>query len=109
LRCTARISLSSLPTRPSTLDWAMVAAVMILPTAAMAQSNVEGRVGKLESEMRAVQRKLLDLAGQSGHLLFQRGDARGQIGQRARRRNAGSLPASFRTSSTPISARPRGG
>ncbi len=35
-----------------------VAAVMILPTAAMAQSNVEGRVGKLESEMRAVQRKV---------------------------------------------------
>ena len=34
-----------------------VAAVMILPTAA-AQSNVEGRVGKLESEMRAVQRKV---------------------------------------------------
>ncbi len=34
------------------------AAVMILPTAAMAQSNVEGRVGKLESEMRAVQRKV---------------------------------------------------
>lgn len=35
-----------------------VAAVMILPTAAVAQSNVEGRVGKLESEMRAVQRKV---------------------------------------------------
>ncbi|WP_294239067.1 tetratricopeptide repeat protein [uncultured Sphingomonas sp.] len=35
-----------------------VAAVMILPTAAMAQSNVEGRVTKLESEMRAVQRKV---------------------------------------------------
>ncbi|OMJ31450.1 hypothetical protein BSZ14_13495 [Sphingomonas sp. Sph1(2015)] len=35
-----------------------VAAVMILPTAAAAQSNVEGRVGKLESEMRAVQRKV---------------------------------------------------
>ena len=35
-----------------------VAAVMILPTAAQAQSNVEGRVGKLESEMRAVQRKV---------------------------------------------------
>ncbi|WP_454278360.1 tetratricopeptide repeat protein [Sphingomonas sp. Marseille-Q8236] len=35
-----------------------VAAVMILPTAATAQSNVEGRVGKLESEMRAVQRKV---------------------------------------------------
>ena len=35
-----------------------VAALMILPTAAMAQSNVEGRVGKLESEMRAVQRKV---------------------------------------------------
>lgn len=35
-----------------------VAAVMILPTAAIAQSNVEGRVGKLESEMRAVQRKV---------------------------------------------------
>ena len=35
-----------------------VAAVMILPTAAAAQSNVEGRVGRLESEMRAVQRKV---------------------------------------------------
>ncbi len=35
-----------------------IAALTILPTAAMAQSNVEGRVGKLESEMRAVQRKV---------------------------------------------------
>ncbi|WP_294354023.1 tetratricopeptide repeat protein [uncultured Sphingomonas sp.] len=35
-----------------------VAALTILPSAAMAQSNVEGRVGKLESEMRAVQRKV---------------------------------------------------
>lgn len=35
-----------------------VAAVLIVPTAASAQSNIEGRVGKLESEMRAVQRKV---------------------------------------------------
>ena len=35
-----------------------VAALIVLPTAALAQSNVEGRVGKLESEMRAVQRKV---------------------------------------------------
>lgn len=34
------------------------AAVLIMPMAASAQSNVEGRVGKLESEMRAVQRKV---------------------------------------------------
>jgi TolA-binding protein len=35
-----------------------IAVVMMLPTVAVAQSNVEGRVGKLESEMRAVQRKV---------------------------------------------------
>ena len=34
------------------------AAVLIVPTMASAQSNIEGRVGKLESEMRAVQRKV---------------------------------------------------
>jgi TolA-binding protein len=37
---------------------ALFAATAALPTAAAAQSNVEGRVGKLESEMRAVQRKV---------------------------------------------------
>ncbi|MET4896208.1 YbgF trimerization domain-containing protein [Sphingomonadaceae bacterium jetA1] len=35
-----------------------VAAVLVLPAAVSAQSNVEGRVTKLESEMRAVQRKV---------------------------------------------------
>jgi TolA-binding protein len=38
-----------------------------LPVAASAQSNVEGRVGKLESEMRAVQRKVFP--GGAGKLL----------------------------------------
>lgn len=38
-----------------------------LPVAASAQSNVEGRVGKLESEMRAVQRKVFP--GGAGQLL----------------------------------------
>jgi TolA-binding protein len=38
-----------------------------LPLAASAQSNVEGRVGKLESEMRAVQRKVFP--GGAGQLL----------------------------------------
>ena len=33
-------------------------ATLSLPAAAFAQSNVEGRVGRLESEMRAVQRKV---------------------------------------------------
>ncbi|MEI5687620.1 tetratricopeptide repeat protein [Sphingomonas kyungheensis] len=40
-----------------TIIWAL-AATSLLPVAAAAQSNVEGRVGKLESEMRAVQRKV---------------------------------------------------
>lgn len=38
-----------------------------LPTAAAAQSNIEGRVGRLESEMRAVQRKVFP--GGAGQLL----------------------------------------
>jgi TolA-binding protein len=38
-----------------------------LPVGASAQSNVEGRVGKLESEMRAVQRKVFP--GSAGQLL----------------------------------------
>ncbi len=42
-----------------TIIWALAAATTALvPVAAVAQSNVEGRVGKLESEMRAVQRKV---------------------------------------------------
>ncbi|HVF93901.1 MAG TPA: hypothetical protein VM900_06275 [Sphingomonas sp.] len=36
----------------------LLGAAAILPGVAAAQSNVEGRVGKLESEMRAVQRKV---------------------------------------------------
>ncbi len=36
----------------------LAATVAALPAAASAQGNVEGRVGKLESEMRAVQRKV---------------------------------------------------
>ncbi len=38
--------------------WALAAATALVPAATVAQSNVEGRVGKLESEMRAVQRKV---------------------------------------------------
>ena len=41
-----------------TIIWALAAATILVPAAAVAQSNVEGRVGKLESEMRAVQRKV---------------------------------------------------
>ncbi len=41
-----------------TIMWALAAATALVPAAALAQSNVEGRVGKLESEMRAVQRKV---------------------------------------------------
>lgn len=41
-----------------TIIWALAAATTLVPVAAVAQSNVEGRVGKLESEMRAVQRKV---------------------------------------------------
>ena len=41
-----------------TIIWALAAATALVPVAAGAQSNVEGRVGKLESEMRAVQRKV---------------------------------------------------
>ena len=37
------------------------AAVLIVPTMASAQSNIEGRVGKLESEMRAVQLSLIHI------------------------------------------------
>ncbi|WP_267381340.1 MULTISPECIES: hypothetical protein [unclassified Sphingomonas] len=36
----------------------LLAGTALMPVAANAQSNVEGRVGKLESEMRAVQRKV---------------------------------------------------
>ena len=39
-----------------TIIWALAAATTLVPAATIAQSNVEGRVGKLESEMRAVQR-----------------------------------------------------
>ncbi len=111
-----------------------VAAVMILPTAAIAQSNVEGRVGKLESEMRAVQRKvfpngaggyvqpeitapqtqaqapgvpassaLSDLTSRVTSLEEQMAGLTGQIEQN------GYRTASFRISSTPISARPKHG
>ena len=41
-----------------TIIWALAAATTLVPAATIAQSNVEGRVGKLESEMRAVQRKV---------------------------------------------------
>ncbi|MGP7795709.1 hypothetical protein [Sphingomonas sp. CLY1604] len=41
-----------------TIIWALAASTILIPAAATAQSNVEGRVGKLESEMRAVQRKV---------------------------------------------------
>ena len=41
-----------------TIIWALAASTVLIPAAASAQSNVEGRVGKLESEMRAVQRKV---------------------------------------------------
>ena len=41
-----------------TIIWALAAATILTPVAVSAQSNVEGRVGKLESEMRAVQRKV---------------------------------------------------
>ena len=41
-----------------TIIWALAAATILTPAAVSAQSNVEGRVGKLESEMRAVQRKV---------------------------------------------------
>ncbi|MEG3164848.1 hypothetical protein U1701_09600 [Sphingomonas sp. PB2P19] len=44
-----------------------VCVVAMLPPAAHAQSGVEGRVGKLESEMRAVQRKVFP--GGAGQLL----------------------------------------
>ena len=43
------------------------AATLALPTLATAQNNVEGRVGRLESEMRAVQRKVFP--GGNGQLL----------------------------------------
>jgi TolA-binding protein len=43
------------------------AAMLIVPALATAQSNVEGRVGRLESEMRAVQRKVFP--GGNGQLL----------------------------------------
>jgi TolA-binding protein len=43
------------------------AAMLALPTVAAAQNNVEGRVGRLESEMRAVQRKVFP--GGNGQLL----------------------------------------
>lgn len=41
-----------------TIIWALAASSLVPIAAASAQSNVEGRVGKLESEMRAVQRKV---------------------------------------------------
>jgi TolA-binding protein len=40
----------------------------VLPSAALAQANLEGRVGKLESEMRAVQRKVFP--GGAGQLIL---------------------------------------
>ena len=43
-------------------------ATAALPAAASAQSNIEGRVGKLESEMRAVQRKVFP--GGGGQLIL---------------------------------------
>ncbi len=43
-------------------------ATAALPVAASAQSNIEGRVGKLESEMRAVQRKVFP--GGGGQLIL---------------------------------------
>jgi len=45
----------------------VILAGVSLPAAGQAQSNVEGRVGKLESEMRAVQRKVFP--GGAGQLL----------------------------------------
>jgi TolA-binding protein len=50
-------------TMKNRMIWAM-AATALVPAAASAQSNVEGRVGKLESEMRAVQRKVFPGGGQ---------------------------------------------
>ncbi|TXC69689.1 hypothetical protein FSB78_00945 [Sphingomonas ginsenosidivorax] len=44
-----------------------VCAIAMMPAGALAQSGVEGRVGKLESEMRAVQRKVFP--GGAGQLL----------------------------------------
>jgi TolA-binding protein len=44
-----------------------LAMVLAIPNSATAQNNVEGRVGRLESEMRAVQRKVFP--GGSGQLL----------------------------------------
>lgn len=45
----------------------ILASIVLLPTGAAAQSNIEGRVGRLESEMRAVQRKVFP--GGAGQLL----------------------------------------
>jgi TolA-binding protein len=45
------------------LMFLLAAGVAVLPAAAIAQTNVEGRVGKLESEMRAVQRKVFPGGG----------------------------------------------
>jgi len=50
-----------------TIVWALAAATILVPAPLLAQSNVEGRVGKLESEMRAVQRKVFP--GGSGQYL----------------------------------------
>ena len=46
------------PKTMRTIIWALAASTYLIPAAAVAQTNVEGRVGKLESEMRAVQRKV---------------------------------------------------
>ena len=48
--------------------------VLLLPAGALAQSNVEGRVGKLESEMRAVQRKVFP--GGAGQVILPDVEAR---------------------------------
>ncbi|WP_203311329.1 MULTISPECIES: tetratricopeptide repeat protein [Sphingomonas] len=38
--------------------WTLAASAALMPVGALAQSNLDGRVGKLEGEMRAVQRKV---------------------------------------------------
>lgn len=61
-------------------------AATLAPAAALAQSNVEGRVGKLESEMRAVQRKVFP--GGAGQYL------QPEISAPATRAAADGVPAS---------------
>lgn len=62
-----------------TLPFAALLATVLIPAAALAQSaqggaNVEGRVGKLEGEMRAVQRKVFPNGG--GQLILPEVEAR---------------------------------